>query len=194
MMNILKTMPFLFLMVTVVSAQNHRIDWSVIASGGGHSESVGHQLDGTVGQAVVGQSSSDSYILKAGYWVGFVARGDCIYFPGDVNHNGTALELSDVVTMIGNYRGSSLPSYVCDCGVDPPGSEFAATTDPNGNCISLELSDVVTEIGAYRGSGTASGCIDCPGSMRLLPDSDNPLMLMPRMKAKSRVSEKLSSE
>jgi hypothetical protein len=93
--------------------------------------------------------------------------GDCVYVAGDCNNNGVPLELGDVVTMIGLYRGSTEPSYVCDCGVDPPGPEFPATADPNGNCVPMELSDVVTEIGAYRGSEEASGCADCPGTNRI---------------------------
>jgi hypothetical protein len=106
-----------------------------------------------------------------------VESGDCVYAPGDCNHNGVPLELGDVVNMISMYRGSAEPSYVCDCGVDPPGPEFAATADPSGNCVAMELGDVVTEIGAYRGSATASGCVDCPGSDRLLRDGrrDYPL-------------------
>ncbi len=92
--------------------------------------------------------------------------GPCDYIPGDCDHNGIPLEISDVITMIGNYRGTIAPYYRCDCGVDPPGSHFAATADPNGNCVANELSDVVIEIGAYRGLAEASGCPDCPGSGR----------------------------
>lgn len=180
----------------IAVAQNHRIDRYVIASGGGHSESGSYQMDGTLGQPIVGYSESDNYAVSAGFWVGFgqPPGGDCVYAPGDVDHNGTPLELSDVVTMIGNYRGTADPSYTCDCGVDPPGPNYAATADPSGNCIPLELNDVVTEIAAYRGSAGASGCPDCPGSLRLLPGSDSPLTVMPRLKAKTTVTEKLISE
>jgi hypothetical protein len=171
-------------LTVIASAQNYEIDWYTIASGGGHSESINYQADGTIGQPIVGQSSSENYTLKSGYWVGFLARGDCVYLPGDCNHNGIALELGDVIAMIGMYRGSIGPYYICDCGVDPPGTQFAATADPNGNCVAFELGDVVTEIGAYRGSTTASGCQDCPGSLRLIPGGDQPLV-MPRLKAKA---------
>lgn len=86
------------------------------------------------------------------------------YIAGDCNCNGFPLQLSDVTAMVGMYRGSSLPCYVCDC--PPHGFAFAATADPNGNCVAFELGDVVTEIGAYRGSSTASSCQDCPGLSR----------------------------
>jgi plastocyanin len=87
--------------------------------------------------------------------------GACEYYAGDCNHNGTALELGDVVAMIGIYRGSAEPAYACSC--PPNGDTFAAEADPSGNCVAFELGDVVAEIGAYRGSADASGCADCPG-------------------------------
>lgn len=109
------------------------------------------------------------YIYVGDYFSLMILRftgGPCEYIPGDCDHNGTPLEISDVITMIGNYRGSVEPYYDCNCGVDPPGPYFAATADPNGNCVANELNDVVTEIGAYRGSAEVSGCPDCPGSGR----------------------------
>ncbi len=114
--------------------------------------------------------------------------GDCAYIPGDCDHNGTALELADVIAMIGMYRGSVEPYYVCDC--PPHGDTFAAEADPNGNCTPDELSDVVQEIGAYRGDVEASGCDDCPGSLRLAPADDH--IAIPSLK--SRVKAGLSQD
>jgi hypothetical protein len=88
----------------------------------------------------------------------------CIYIPGDVNHNGTPLELADVLAMINSYWGTVEPYYTCTCTENPPFYDFPATADPNGNCVANELSDLVTEIYAYRGTWTVSGCPDCPGS------------------------------
>ncbi len=95
----------------------------------------------------------------------------CEYIAGDVNHNGTFLELDDVVTLIGMYRGSVVPPYECPC--PPHGDNFTPTADPNGNCVALELNDVVTEIEAYRGTSEASSCPDCPGSLRLIREHDD---------------------
>ena len=86
----------------------------------------------------------------------------CEYIPGDCDHNGTALELSDLIAMIGIYRGMVTPYYTCDC--PPHGSDFAPEGDTDGNCMAFELGDVVMEIGAYRGEATPQGCVDCPGS------------------------------
>ncbi len=88
----------------------------------------------------------------------------CVYLPGDCDHNGFPIELTDVLAMIGFYRGGIEPDYLCECSEDPTVYNFAATADPNGNCAPNELLDVVTEIAAYRGTMTASGCPDCPGS------------------------------
>lgn len=193
-MKFLAIMTAMILFCSAATAQQYSIDRHVIASGGGHSESANYSVDCTIGQPITGSASSDNYVVLGGFWAGGGAppSGDCVYVPGDVNHNGTPLELGDVVAMIGNYRGTADPAYTCDC--PPHGAEFAATADPNGNCVALELSDVVTEIGAYRGTTEASGCSDCPGSLRLLPGSDSPLTVMPRLKTKARAVENLTSE
>lgn len=99
-----------------------------------------------------------------------VNRSGCEYLAGDCNHNGTPLELADVVAMIGMYRRTSEPGYFCDC--PPHGGEFPPEADPNGNCVPLELGDVVTEIGACRGTAQASSCADCPGQPGIVPDGD----------------------
>jgi hypothetical protein len=110
----------------------------------------------------------------------FDAYSDCQYVASDCNHNGVPLELGDVVTMIGMYRGTGEVPYACGC--PPHGFDFSPEADPNGNCVALELGDVVTEIGAYRGTTEASGCPDCPGSLRLIPDDIDRPIEIPRLK------------
>ena len=64
-------------------AQNYQIDWYVIGSGGGHSASGSYQLDGTIGQPIVGQSSSANYRIEAGFWVGApTGPSGCDYSKG----------------------------------------------------------------------------------------------------------------
>ena len=107
-------------------------------------------------------SSGDIYLQNINPDGSFGGSPGCDYLAGDCNHNGVSLELADVVSMIGMYRGTVEPYYSCDC--PPHGADFVPEADPSGNCVALELNDVVTEIGAYRGTGAASGCEDCPGS------------------------------
>ena len=85
----------------------------------------------------------------------------CEYIPGDCNCNESPLELDDVLTMIGYYRGTVSPCFTCAC--PPHGDYFAATADPNGNCVAYELADVQQMICAYRGTCEVYGCCDCPG-------------------------------
>ena len=106
---------------------------------------------------------------------------DCVYLPGDCNHNGIPLELPDIMAMIGMYRGTVEPPYTCIC--PPHGDDFAAEADPNGNCIPFELGDIIIEIAAYRGLGIAWGCEDCSG-LRRLPAEDAPLVI-PSLKTKA---------
>ncbi len=129
--------------------------------------------------------SGELYIVDLGgeiYKILPVPAG-CEYIPGDCDHNGTPLELGDVIAMIGMYRGSIVSPYECSC--PPHGDNFTSTADPNGNCVALELGDVVTEIAAYRGTGSASGCEDCPGEGRLLPGGENQPLTMPSLKTKA---------
>ena len=85
-MKIIKLISLLMLLASVSAAQNYNIDWYVIASGGGHSESGNYKVNGTIGQPIVGQSSSENYTVAGGYWVGpGGAGGGCDYVVGDVN-------------------------------------------------------------------------------------------------------------
>ena len=191
-MKFFKISALILILAATALSQEYSVDWYVIASGGGHSESAEYQVDGTIGQPIVGQSLSDTYIVQAGFWVGLPSGGDCVYIPGDCDHNGTALELGDVIAMIGMYRGSVTPPYECSC--PPHGDNFTPTADPDGNCVPLELGDVVTEIGAYRGTATASGCADCPGTLRLLAGGENKTAIAPSLKPKIKMNARKTAQ
>jgi hypothetical protein len=175
---------------SVAVAQDYSIDWYVIASGGGHAESENYQADGTAGQSIVGQSSSENYTVDAGYWVGLPSSGgDCVYAPGDCNHNTVPIELEDIMYMIAMYAGDVPPSYLCEC--PDPGDSYAATADPNGNCIGLELEDIMWEISAYSGDVTAYGCVDCPGDgpPPPAPPGSGGTTVIPSLKSKVKINQ-----
>ena len=48
----------------------YAISWKFIGGGGGPSTSSGYQVNGTVGQGVVGMSASAGYRLTSGFWAG----------------------------------------------------------------------------------------------------------------------------
>ena len=52
----------------------------VIAGGGGRTESAGYSLEGTIGQAVTGQSFG-GYTLCSGHWCAGADDGCAVYLP-----------------------------------------------------------------------------------------------------------------
>ena len=61
-------------------AQN-AIRWYVFSGGGGRIQSADYTINSTVGQAVIGSSSSASYQLGAGYWYGVAEVRRMLYLP-----------------------------------------------------------------------------------------------------------------
>ena len=142
--------------VSVVTAQNYQIDWYVIASGGGHSESATYQIDGTIGQPIVGVSSSPNYSVDAGFWVGAgeVGPSGYEYIPGDVN---MALGIwpptvigGDVTYLVGYFIGGGQASCMLD--------DFWCSADINGDC--LIIGGDVTALVQYFVAGGA--LVPCP--------------------------------
>ena len=79
-MAIFATMAVLLLLASVALAQDTPdIFWSVIGGGGGHAENTLYALEGTVGQAIVGQISSVPYKNCAGFWCAW--EGFQLYLP-----------------------------------------------------------------------------------------------------------------
>jgi len=150
----------LILMTPLAFAQNYQIDWWVIGSGGGHSESGSYQLDGTIGQPIVGNSLSANYILEAGFWVGAgEAGGGCLYVPGDINGNGFANGI-DVTYGVSYLKGGSAPRDSCDC--PPLAFPFYAAMDVNGNCAANGI-DITFYVAYLKGQQPSLlYCSSCP--------------------------------
>ena len=157
-MKIISVLILYLLLIASVSAQNHQVDWYVIASGGGHTESGAYQVDGTLGQAVVGETSSDNYTVEAGYWVGAGPSGPegYEYLPGDVNmYNGTWPPASiggDVTYLVNYFRGIET-SISCLLG------DFWCSADANGDC-NIIGSDVTRLVNYFRGQADLLYCAD----------------------------------
>jgi hypothetical protein len=56
-----------------MSSANYRLDWftPLTSGGGGAAGSTNYAVNLTVGQAVIGASSSANYVAGLGYWYGF---------------------------------------------------------------------------------------------------------------------------
>ena len=64
-----------------MSSDNYRLDWSTqMTGGGGPAGSANYAVNLTVGQSVIGASSSASYASGLGYWYGAVVQNN-IYLP-----------------------------------------------------------------------------------------------------------------
>lgn len=188
-MRIFKTSFALLIFVPAVSAQNYNIDRYVIASGGGHSESATYMVDATIGQALVGNSSSDNYSMDAGFWAGGGgAQGSPCgsYVVGDYN-GSDFFNVADIVAAFSFLKtGSPAPFFTCEC---PPGSGnvWAVAADVNNSCT-FNVADVVSGFSFLKtGAPELFPCDQCPPgspSPRGPGDGDQPLVV-PRLKAKS---------
>jgi hypothetical protein len=52
----------------VVAASNQTMEWWTIAGGGGEAHGGVYRLEGTAGQAVIGEASGGDHDLCAGFW------------------------------------------------------------------------------------------------------------------------------
>lgn len=119
------------------------INWDVIASGGGPMSSASFILNGTIGQAIAGESTSPNFALNAGFWQNFGSD----YLCGDVNSSGQ-FDIADVVFLV---------NYIFASGTAPDPVESADV-----NCTSsVDISDVVYMVNYIFAAGPAP-CANCP--------------------------------
>jgi hypothetical protein len=164
-MKILTLIIILVFSPVLLLAQTYQIDWYVIGSGGGHSASGSYQLDGTIGQPIVGKSSSSNYSLDAGFWVGASATGPvCDYTVGDANGSHSFNGL-DVTYSVGYFKGGPIPPYTCEC---TPGHIWYVAGDVNASC-SFNGLDVTYMVSYFKGGPGVHPCGDCPPGGMLAP-------------------------
>ncbi|MCP4582308.1 MAG: hypothetical protein GY839_11900 [candidate division Zixibacteria bacterium] len=146
-------------------SQQYVIQRHVIGSGGGPTGSDNYQINGTIGQPIVGATSSENYSIEAGYWVGSgpPPPGCYEYLPGDVNMANGAWPPSaiggDVTFLVNYFRGmpSSQP-----CLLYNPLAIIApiclwASADANGDC-NIIGSDVTKMVNYFRGLSDLEWC------------------------------------
>ncbi len=154
----MKKIIFFVLLVTSASwAQAYKVDWYVVASGGGHSQTTLRQVDGTIAQSITGKSFTSQYIIDGGFWVGVAGQG-CEYIPG--NSNGVAPFNGIDVTYSVNYlKGiGPAPPDTCDCRDH---GMIRSAADANGDC-GFNGIDVTFSINYLKGFGPEPrGCTDC---------------------------------
>ncbi|OQX90897.1 MAG: hypothetical protein B6D58_09255 [candidate division Zixibacteria bacterium 4484_95] len=145
-MNIYKILIVILSTALVVVAQEYTIDRYVIASGGGFSESDNYRVDGTIGQPIVGISSSENYVIEAGFWMGAGVSSGCDFTPGDANGDGSVMG-NDVTYSVRYFKGiGSPPPDSCQY----QGGWLYSGGDANGNCV-YAGSDVTFLVGYFKG-------------------------------------------
>jgi hypothetical protein len=151
----------LSLMPVASSAQSFRVDWWTISPGGGHSRTAAYQVDGTIGQAIVGGSATAFYRVEAGFWVG-AGPWFCEYLAGDVNNSGIANGI-DVVYAVSYFKGGAPPLVNCarPAGPCPQASPFYAALDVNGSCSTNGI-DITFYVSFLKGGPAIICCPSCP--------------------------------
>ncbi|MEE9553685.1 MAG: hypothetical protein V3W18_05255, partial [candidate division Zixibacteria bacterium] len=128
----------------VAFAQEYSVDWYVIASGGGHAESENYKADGTIGQPIVGQSSSENYGVESGFWVGGGGGGSpCgFYVVGDYN-GSTSFNVADIISAFSKLKtGTPDAALFCECPTGS-GSPWAVAMDVNNSC-GFNVADIIS--------------------------------------------------
>jgi hypothetical protein len=148
------------LISAIAVAQNYSVDRYVIASGGGEIVSTSYSANGTAGQPIVGRSSSNSWIVESGFWVGAGGPGGCDYVVGDVNGSSSYNGL-DITYGVNFFKGGSDP--MCPLGSCPiiPCNWFFYCGDVNASCNYNGL-DITYGVNYLKGGSAPVPCEDCP--------------------------------
>lgn len=186
-MRFIKFLMILLLLVSSAIAQNYSVDWSVIASGGGHAASANYQVDGTIGQPITGQSSSENYSVEGGFWAGFAEGSVCgLYFVGDYNGSGT-FNVADIISSFSKLKTGSPNAYLlCEC--PPGGNTWAVAMDVNNSCV-FNIADVIAGFSKLKtGSPELIPCELCPPEGWPSPrGGDDQPLVMPVLETKARI-------
>ena len=155
-MKIINIILLLLFATSVAIAQSYHIDRYVIASGGGVMSSANYSVSGTIGQPIVGISSSANYTLESGFWVGAGAAGGCDYATGDVNWSGNYNGL-DITYGVAFLKGGNPP--LCEPCIPCPDWHYCG--DVNGSCSYNGL-DITYGVSYLKGGPALIPCGDCP--------------------------------
>lgn len=170
-MNIRLILALFTFLTSLATAQSYRVDRYVIGSGGEHSQSANYGVNGTIGQPILGHSSSTNYAVDGGFWPGAVNGPSCDYIPGDANGSGSFTGL-DVTYSVRYFKGGPHPPYSCEC---TPGNTWYVTGDVNGSCTFSGL-DITYMVRYFKGGPSVIPCADCPpGGLLLIPGGSQSL-------------------
>jgi len=110
---------------------DERIDWQVIAGGGGTGASASFRLSGTVGQAVAGPVVSATYRMNQGFWQAFEGDAPDCCLGSRGNANGDVGDVVNIVDM------TYLVAYLFSGGVAPPCILEANVNGDSGETVNI---------------------------------------------------------
>jgi hypothetical protein len=157
-MKFMKILAVLLLLTPLAFSQNYQVDWYVMASGGGEMTSTSYSVNGTMGQEIMGRSTSTNYIVESGFWVGAGAAG-CEYVVGDVNGSGSYNGL-DITFGVNYFKGGLDPLCPLGSCPVPPCNGFFYCGDVNGSCSYNGL-DITYGVNYFKGGSGPIPCPDC---------------------------------
>ncbi len=194
-MKIINFTLLLLLMTSFAIAQDYQIDWYVIASGGGEMSSTNYNVNGTAGQPIVGTSSSASYIVESGFWVGAGAIGGCDYVVGDVNGSDSYNGL-DITYGVSFFKGGALPMCPFGSCPIPPCNSFYYCGDVNASCSYNGL-DITYGVSYLKGGPALMPCASCPPGGLIVTSAPGEIIKSPaisNVKPKVKAKEKRESK
>lgn len=124
------------------------VNWRVLSGGGGSGTAGTLRFSATIGQPIVGWTSTTSQSVHAGFWQDF-GSSSCCEYRGNVDHqwtNGNPIVVSDITYLIAMvFRG----------GPDAPCMEEADVTADG----SINVSDITYLIAhVFRGGPAPPPC------------------------------------
>lgn len=143
-------------LIIKAGGQTYKIDWYVIGSGGGSSQSSNYRINGTVGQPIIGSATSANYQVDAGFWVGALAGGTpCEYLIGDISGDGQRIG-GDVTYGVRYFKGIGNPPPD-SCLMDSTETYLYVAGDVNGNC-EFRGSDITRLVSYFKSTAQLACC------------------------------------
>ncbi|MBD3401940.1 hypothetical protein GF420_03520 [candidate division GN15 bacterium] len=136
---------------TTKARAGERIDWQVVAGGGGSATSTGFMHTGTIGQTATGTSQSSAHTFYAGFWQQFgVTDYCCVGNTGNVNDDPAGnVDLPDVIYLVNALF----------LGGPPPPCPAAANINGDSGC-NIDLPDVIYLVNAlFLGGPAPAACL-----------------------------------
>jgi len=132
------------------------VNWQVLSTGGSVSQVGTYTLGSTVGQVAAGFSTVGTSTLHSGFWQNWVV--DCCVLRGDINHDGTPLDIGDLIFVVNYLFQPPNPAPPCEM---PVGSGYFPEGDLNADGDGPDIGDIIYMVN-YMFQPPSPAPIPCP--------------------------------